>query len=82
MKNTFASNGNRQSSMGISNGRRGGRGGKGERQILRDQHGEDQGNQFDLLDTEDGVMDDAFTTTTTNKFYNGKTPWAAPPPNA
>jgi hypothetical protein len=68
MKNNFASNGNRQSSMGIPNGGRGVRWGKGERQRLRDQHGGDQGNQFDLLDREDDVMDDAFTTTTTNKF--------------
>jgi hypothetical protein len=63
-------------------GGRGGRGGKGERQRLRDQHGADQGNQFYLLDIEDDVMDDAFTTTTTNKFYNDETPWAAPTPNA
>jgi hypothetical protein len=27
-------------------------------------------------------MDDAFMTTTTNKFYNDETPWAAPSPNA
>jgi hypothetical protein len=81
MKNTFASNGNRQSSMGIPNGGRAVRGGKGERQISRDHHGDDQGNQCDLLDTEDNVMDDDCVTTTTNKFYNGETPWEAPPPN-
>jgi hypothetical protein len=68
MKNNFASNGNGQSSMGIPNGGQGGRGGKGERQRSRDQHCADQGNQFDLLDSEDDVMDDAFTMTTTDKF--------------
>jgi hypothetical protein len=52
------------------------------RQRLRDQHDDNQVNQFNLLDTEDDVMDDAFTTTTTNKLFNGETPWAASPPNA
>jgi hypothetical protein len=42
--------------MGIPNGGRGGRGGKGEKQRSRDQHGDDQGNQFNILDTEDDVM--------------------------
>jgi hypothetical protein len=82
MKNTFASNGNCQSWMGIQNGGRGGRWGKGKRQISRDQHGADQGNQFDLLHTKDDVMDDDFTMTTTKKIYNVETPLAAPTPNA
>jgi hypothetical protein len=68
MKNTFSSNGNHQYSMGIPNGGQGGIGGKGERQRSRYQHGADQGNQLYPLDT----------TTTTNKFYNGETPWTAP----